>query len=280
MSHSPNTHTCSSSIFHNEICNCPWFWDSSWFLFGALFFWDSSCFLFGALFFWDSSCFLFGALFFWDSSCFFFGAQLSQNCQMKSCLKPLQRWYGRSWNPLILKGGGSPFSFGWSPCMIPPIHVGASSKSILAVGHGVKFLREFKSQNLKTRFAISFVFKNCIAAATTTTTSTTYLQVLKVQLVLKTTLVWKESVAKTKHYIGPHDDLVESLVIESHWARARCGEDGAKLYHHHDSVIAITPWKLCKGLDCLLEFFSQEMSLKEHDKKKEVIEFGMIVWSI
>jgi hypothetical protein len=52
------------------------------------------------------------------------------------------------------------------------------------------------------------------------------------------------------------------------------------LYHHHDSVIAITPWKLCKGLDCLLEFFSQEMSLKEHDKKKEVIEFGMIVWSI
>jgi hypothetical protein len=98
--------------------------------------------------------------------------------------------------------------------MIPPIHVGASSKSILAIVHGVKFLREFKSQNLKTRFAISFVFNNCTAAATTTTRrSTTYLQVVKVQLVLKTTLVWKESVAKTKHYIGPHDDLVP-LVIE------------------------------------------------------------------
>jgi hypothetical protein len=83
--------------------------------------------------------------------------------------------------------------------MIPPIHVGASSKSILAIVHGVKFLREFKSQNLKTRFAISFVFNNCTAAATTTTTrrSTTYLQVVKVQSVFKTTLVWKESVAKT-----------------------------------------------------------------------------------
>jgi hypothetical protein len=98
--------------------------------------------------------------------------------------------------------------------MIPPIHVGASSKSILAIVHGVKFLREFKSQNLKTRFAISFVFNNC-TAATTTATSTTYLQVVKVQLVFKTTLVWKESVAKTKHYMGPHDDLVP-LVIESH----------------------------------------------------------------
>ncbi len=150
------------------------------------------------VFFWDSSCFFFGALFFWDSSCFFFGVQSSQNCQMKNCLKPLQ-W---SWNPLILKGGKSPFSFGWSPCMIPPIHVGASSKSILAVGHGVKFLREFKSQNLKTRFAISFVFNNCTAAAATTTRrSTTYLQVVKVQLVFRTTLVWKESVAKTKHNI-------------------------------------------------------------------------------
>jgi hypothetical protein len=99
--------------------------------------------------------------------------------------------------------------------MIPPIHIGASSKSILAIVHGVKLLREFKSQNLKSRFAISFVFNNCTAAATTTTTSTTYLQVVKVQLVFRTTLVWKESVAKTKHGIGPHDDLVP-LVIESH----------------------------------------------------------------
>jgi hypothetical protein len=82
--------------------------------------------------------------------------------------------------------------------MIPPIHVGASSKSILVIVHGIKFLREFKSQNLKTRFAISFVFNNC-TAATTTATSTTYLQLVKVQLVFKTTLVWKESVAKTKH---------------------------------------------------------------------------------
>jgi hypothetical protein len=80
--------------------------------------------------------------------------------------------------------------------MIPPIHVGASSKSILSIVHSVKFLGEFNSQNLKTRFAISFVFNNCTAAATPAT-STTYLQVVKVQLVLKTTLVWKESVAKT-----------------------------------------------------------------------------------
>jgi hypothetical protein len=85
----------------------------------------------------------------------------------------------------------------------------------LAIVHGVKFLREIKSQNLKTRFAISFVFNNCTAAAATTATSTTYLQVVKVQFVLKTTLVWKESVAKTKRDICPHDDLVQ-LVIESH----------------------------------------------------------------
>jgi hypothetical protein len=86
--------------------------------------------------------------------------------------------------------------------------------SFLTIVHGVKFLTEFKSQNLETRFAISFLFKNCTATARTRR-STIYLQVVKVQLVFKTTLVWKESVAKTKHYIGPHDDLVP-LVIESH----------------------------------------------------------------
>lgn len=144
--------------------------------------------------------------------------------------------------------------------------VKTSSKFILAIVRGVKFLREFKSQNLKTRFAISFVFNNC-TAATTTATSTTYLQVVKVQLVFKTTLVWKESVAKTKHYIGPHDDLVP-FIIESHWARAWCEEDGAKLYHHHDSVIAIAPRKLCKGQDCLLEFLSQENESQRAWQKK------------
>ncbi len=113
------------------------------------------------------------------------------------------------------------------------------------------------------------MFNNCTAAAaaTTTTTSTTYLQVVRVQLVLKTTLVWKESGAKTKHYTGPHDDLVP-LVLESHWDRARCEEHGAKLYHHHDSVIAIAPRKLCKGQDCLLELFSQENESQKAWPKK------------
>ncbi len=68
-------------------------------------------------------------------------------------------------------------------------------------------------------------------------------------------------------YVCPHDDLVQ-LVIESHWARAWCEEDGAKLYHHHDSVIAIAPWKLSKGRDCLLTNFSQENESQRAWQKK------------
>jgi hypothetical protein len=40
------------------------------------------------------------------------------------------------------------------------------------------------------------------------------------------------------------------------------------LYHHHDSIIAITPRKLCKGRDCLLEFFSRENESQRAWQKK------------
>jgi hypothetical protein len=40
------------------------------------------------------------------------------------------------------------------------------------------------------------------------------------------------------------------------------------LYHHHDSVIAIAPRKLCKGQDCLLELFSQENESQKAWPKK------------